>query len=361
MEPILQYFEKIRQQVPDKAAVVLRDRCLSFGELASVSARLGMTIRRKGITGRAIGVITSRTIEPLIGFIAVLYSGNYYVPVDAQLPVEKMRHIMEDAGFAAVICAPEEDPVVRNTGYAGPVIHYDELADEECGIPEDGNDLLYMVYTSGSTGKPKGVLKSQSAEIDFVEAYWGRMGFEEDDIIGNQTPFYFDAAAKDFYLMLCKGLTIVIIPTELFSLPPELIDYLNEKKVTMASWVPTVLSLVAQLNPFSMVKPETLKKVFFVGEVMPMKHLNVWRKELPEIRYVNLYGQSEIAGICVDETIIARYGGADRARGEELAVEISTDFARRIRPFVDGYYLITPFGRTALVGRIMEEIRKMGE
>jgi acyl-coenzyme A synthetase/AMP-(fatty) acid ligase len=47
-----------------------------------------------------------------------------------------------------------------------------------------------------------------------------------------------------------------------------------------------------------MVKPETLKKVFFVGEVMPMKHLNKWRKELPDIQYVNLYGSSEIAGIC---------------------------------------------------------------
>ena len=47
-----------------------------------------------------------------------------------------------------------------------------------------------------------------------------------------------------------------------------------------------------------MVKPSTLKKVFFVGEVMPMKHLNKWRAALPEIEYVNLYGQSEIAGIC---------------------------------------------------------------
>ena len=71
-----------------------------------------------------------------------------------------------------------------------------------------------------------------------------------------------------------------------------------------------------------------------------------------------LFLNSEIAGITVDESIAARYEGADRERGEELAVEISTDFARRIRPYVDGYYLITPFGRTALVGRILEELRR---
>ena len=215
------------------------------------------------------------------------------------MPLEKIRHVIEDADLPAVICSRSGDDLLKAVNYEGIIIHYDELPSEECEIPQDQeNDLLYMVYTSGSTGKPKGVLKTQSAEICFIDAYWKRMEFNEGDIIGNQTPFFFDAAAKDFYLMLCKGLTIVIIPAELFPLPPELIDYINEKKVTVASWVPTVISLVAQLNPFSMYKPTTLRKVLFVGEVMPMKHLNVWRRELPGITYVNLYGQSEIAGIC---------------------------------------------------------------
>jgi len=69
---------------------------------------------------------------------------------------------------------------------------------------------------------------------------------------------------------------------------------------------------------------------------------------------------SEIAGITVDEEIIARYAGADRARGEALAEEISLDIARAMAPWVDGFYLITPFGRTALMTRIMESIRREG-
>ena len=71
-----------------------------------------------------------------------------------------------------------------------------------------------------------------------------------------------------------------------------------------------------------------------------------------------LYLNREISGIAVDEETIALYEGADRARGEELAVEISSAIARRMAPFVDGYYLITPFSRTALIVRIMEEIRR---
>ncbi|MBQ1576242.1 MAG: methylenetetrahydrofolate reductase, partial [Oscillospiraceae bacterium] len=70
-----------------------------------------------------------------------------------------------------------------------------------------------------------------------------------------------------------------------------------------------------------------------------------------------LFINSEIAGIRVDEETIARYENADRARGEELAVEISSKLARRMAPYVDGYFLITPFSRTELVARIMERIR----
>jgi len=72
---------------------------------------------------------------------------------------------------------------------------------------------------------------------------------------------------------------------------------LNEKKISFICWVPTALSIVTQLNTFLEVIPETLEKVFFVGEVMPMKQLNKWRKALPNLQYVNLYGSSEIAGI----------------------------------------------------------------
>ncbi len=71
-----------------------------------------------------------------------------------------------------------------------------------------------------------------------------------------------------------------------------------------------------------------------------------------------VYLQREVHGVIVDDAIAARYEGADRERGEALALEISADFARRMRPSVDGYYLMTPFGRTGLVCRIMDEIRK---
>ncbi len=73
-----------------------------------------------------------------------------------------------------------------------------------------------------------------------------------------------------------------------------------------------------------------------------------------------LFMNSEISGITVDEKIIAAYEGADRARGEELAVDISAAVAAAVAPYVDGYYLMTPFGRTGLMTRIMDRIRADG-
>ncbi len=302
MTNVLEYLEHAAALHPEKRAVAYGDEVYSYQELAELSKKIGACLLKEGVSKRPIGVIADRSITTLAFFFGVLYSGNFYVPIDPELAHPKLEAIIEDAQFSVILEQDKEKSVLEETCFSGKLItlHTCEQMDSTgMKLPvAGGSDPVYMVYTSGSTGKPKGVLKSHGAVISYIEAYTSTFDFSEDEIIGNQTPFFFDASAKDIYLMLKLGCTMEILPSSLFSLPPELIDYLNAKKVTFASWVPTALSLVAQLNPFSMVKPETLKKVFFVGEVMPMKHLNIWRRDMPNLQYVNLYGSSEIAGIC---------------------------------------------------------------
>jgi homocysteine S-methyltransferase len=69
---------------------------------------------------------------------------------------------------------------------------------------------------------------------------------------------------------------------------------------------------------------------------------------------------SEVSGITVDEQIIRLYEGLDRAAGEDLAVKISTAVAKEMADYVDGFYLITPFGRTGLMARIMNAMGQAG-
>ena len=78
----------------------------------------------------------------------------------------------------------------------------------------------------------------------------------------------------------------------------------------------------------------------------------------PVVSYNNArFLQSEVAGISVDDRVVAAYEGLDRSAGEELAARLCRDAAMRINPFVDGFYIMTPFQRVELVCRVMEQIK----
>ena len=70
-----------------------------------------------------------------------------------------------------------------------------------------------------------------------------------------------------------------------------------------------------------------------------------------------LFMNNEVPGIAVDERIIALFDGKDRDEAEELALRVSLAVAGEIAPHVDGFYLMTPFGRTGLMARLMREMR----
>ena len=296
---VLEYLENSAKKYPAKTAIADKYKGYSFAELKFAAQQMGATIAKTGIRNKPVAVFVNRNADVAVMFMGALYSGNYYVPIDPDMPLKKQQSILDDCGTKVILGSEDNRAAVEALEFSGSFLTVSDCGNDTIEAPEIADDTpLYMVYTSGSTGKPKGVLKSHGAVMSFVEAFVNTFGVGSEEILGNQTPFFFDASAKDFYIMLFTGATIEIIPTERFSLPTELMEYMNEKKITMALWVPTAISLVAQLCPFSLITPQHLSRLFFVGEVMPMKHLNKWRSYLPEIEYVNLYGQSELAGIC---------------------------------------------------------------
>ncbi len=86
----------------------------------------------------------------------------------------------------------------------------------------------------------------------------------------------------------------------------------------------------------------------------------IWGGIMPVISEKNArFLSASVSGISVSEQIISAYIGADRQQGESLAEEISVRIAKEMMPYIDGYYLMTPFGRTGLVCRIMDGIRAL--
>ena len=89
-----------------------------------------------------------------------------------------------------------------------------------------------------------------------------------------------------------------MIPKMYFTFPIKLVAFLNERKINTIYWVPSALAIVSNWNVFDFARPEHLQKLLFAGEVMPVKHLNYWRRYLPDCLYANLFGPTETTDIC---------------------------------------------------------------
>ena len=302
---VLEYLEIMAERTPEKTAIADKDHAYSFFALRSGARRLGQALREAGICDGAVGVFADRGADALVMLLGVLYAGAFYVPLDPDMKEHKLHTIMEDSGMRALVGSESHRSAAGERAF----FTLAQLPAQEADLPDrGGDDPAYMIYTSGSTGRPKGVLKSHGAVLSFVEAFAATFGVTGGDIIGNQTPFFFDASAKDIYLALYTGATLEVLPTELFSFPVLLVRYMNERQVSYICWVPTALAIVTQLNTFMEVMPETLRLVLFVGEVFPLKQLRKWIAALPEVRFVNLYGSTELAGICCYYEITGEVG-----------------------------------------------------
>lgn len=299
MGSILEYLEESSRHWPDALAVADGKTALTFRQLRETAYGLGLYLKNNGLSDKPVGLYAQRRVAVVAAMLGCAAAGVCYVPLNPDAPAEKNQKILRHAGVGLILGFGEGE--YNGAAEGCQYIPYDSLtlpAADAPAVTPSAEDTLYIIYTSGSTGEPKGIRKSHGAVMDFIEAYVRELDFSSEEIIGNQTPFCFDASAKDIYLMLKTGARLEIIPSEKFIFPVTLIEYLNEKAMTFISWVPSALAVVARLRTFRDVLPTTLRRVCFVGEVFPIKDLEVWRAALPDVEFINLYGSSELAGIC---------------------------------------------------------------
>lgn len=299
---VLEYLENSAVKYPNKVVFEDEKNRITYQELLTCSKKIGTYISNKYIAqNKAIGVVIGRDIESLIMFLGIVYSGNFYVPLDPELPQERMKSMLKVIEPVCVLC--KEDitfgiELIKENYYE---IIETEINHENLSKIRNRSvdtDPLYSVFTSGSTGIPKAVVIAHKSVIDLVENFKSAFHFSEGEIFGNQAPFDYDASVKDIYSTLLNSATLQIIPKQLFSFPIKLIAYINDKKINCVFWTASVLCIIANLRTFKKNKPEYIRKVLFSGEVLPIKILNYWREYLPDVMYVNLYGPTEITCNC---------------------------------------------------------------
>lgn len=306
MKNILEYLEHSAAMHPNKIAVLDPEKSATYEELLNNARRIGSFLSEQEVPQSPVAVFMDKSVEALTAFMGIVSAGCFYISINMDQPPSRIRQILETSNAGSIITLGTDTNVIKEAGYLGKCFDYHHMIKHEINVDALGKirenfldiDPLYCNFTSGSTGIPKGVLVSHRSVIDFMEYFPSLFHITEEDMIGNQAPFDFDVSVKDIYSTLKMGATMVIIPKKMFSIPTLLLDYLCEQKVTTLIWAVSALCLVSQLKGFTYKIPDQVNKVLFSGEAMPVKQLSIWQKYLPNARYVNLYGPTEITCNC---------------------------------------------------------------
>jgi D-alanine--poly(phosphoribitol) ligase subunit 1 len=302
---VLEYFLSTCDRLPAKTAVVDGHESWTFERLRRRAGAIAREIeRRTTSTARPIATYLPKTNDTVAAFVGVLLSGNCYAPLDVKAPLPRIQAIVNHLDPVLILTTKELGAQLASGGIdRGRLLLLDEISDNQASLSDRwlkliDTDPVYIIHTSGSTGKPKGVVIAHRAVIDYID--WARDCFQIDEhcVIGNQAPFVFDNSTLDLYLCFACGATLNLIPEDLFLFPLRLVEYLAERAINFIFWVPSIMVSVADKRVLDQVSGLNLEKVLFAGEVMPARHLNIWRSQFPGALFANLYGPTEITVDC---------------------------------------------------------------
>jgi len=310
------------RKYPDKTCVVDERESLTFKQLFLRAYRLSEALKLSNKINQPIVVYLPKNAMAIVSFAGVLMSGNFYVPIDLKSPQKRLQNIIEHLCPWRVVSLRryredlkelliQEDKIIFledilscNDDYS-----IEKVIENSRKITNRIIDMdpCYVIHTSGSTGVPKGAVISHRGVIDYIEWAIQTLKVNENEIIGNQSPLFFDNSTLDIYLCWATGAELHIISEELFIFPIKLIEYLEKYKISFIFFVPSVLVNIAKMKLLSPMRLPKLKKVIFAGEVMPTKHLTYWQENLPDRLYINLYGPTEITVDCTYFIVDRKY------------------------------------------------------
>ena len=306
---VLCYLEETAKRLPDKVAFFDLESEITFMGLRNRAIDLAFTIQSV-LSGRRNPILTylPKSVENIVAFMGILYSGNFYTPTDIRFPEEKVKSIISTLKPSAIIVDSKTKEKLGK--FAGlddiPLINLDEIScsnryEEGQILIDDILDVdpVYTFFTSGSTGAPKGVIINNHNVIDYTDWAVKTFKINETTIMGNQSPFYFDISTQDIYATLKSGATLGIIPPTYFAFPAKALQFINERNINFLYWVPSAFVNIANFDLLKSIPLEHVELIMFGGEVMPVKQLNYWKKYLPRLKTIaNVYGPTEATVNC---------------------------------------------------------------
>ncbi|MCA6119370.1 amino acid adenylation domain-containing protein, partial [Bradyrhizobium sp. WSM 1738] len=289
------FAEQVRK-APEAIALAHENVRLSYGELDTKANQLARHLIALGVgPDRVVAICLPRGIAMIVSVLAVLKAGGAYLPLDPAYPVERLRHIVDDAKPKLLITDNAGHAIFPNATCEIVDLEASALAIADLVISAPAvtgltsQHLAYIIYTSGSTGRPKGVMIEHRGLVNLALAQRALFEVSARSRVVQFASFSFDASAWEIVMALCSGAELFLITPREHQNTSELLDYLVNNTITHATLPPAMLQGRTDLDRLA-----SLQVLVLAGE-LPKGELI---KGLPpNVAVFNGYGPTE-ATVC---------------------------------------------------------------
>ena len=344
--------ERFQQQVektPDAVALTFEQQTLRYRELDLRANRLAHELVSYGVGPDVlVGMCVERSVEMVVGILAILKAGGGYVPIDPAYPADRIAFILEDAQVPVLLTQASLKGSMPSI--AGRVIDIDsfEQGDSAGRVYEAPPDVAvrpenvaYIIYTSGSTGKPKGVVVTHGNVVRLFDTTDPQFGFGNTDVWTLFHSYAFDFSVWEIWGALLYGGRLVVVPYWISRSPESFYQLVASQRVTVLNQTPSAFRQFITAEETNAAEVATdLRYVIFGGEALDLGSLKPWiaRHGDARPRLINMYGITETTVHVTYRPITARE--VEEARGSVIGAAIpDLDIY-----LLDGYMRPVPLG-----------------
>ena len=296
---IHQLFEEQVEKNPDAVAVVFKGQKLTYSELNSKANQLAHYLQKLGVVPETlVGICVERSIEMVVGLLAILKAGAAYVPLDSSYPSERLAYMISNAQLSVLLT--QQSLVTLLSEHQAQIVYLDsnenlwsDCSQNNLSSEVKPSNLGYVIYTSGSTGKPKGVAMSQGALVNLIHWQQHKTIVSQEARTLQFAPISFDVSFQEIFSTWYSGGTLMLVSSELRRNPLALIEFLTHNQVERLFLPFVALQQLALVASQSKNMPQ-LREVITAGEQLQVTADIVdMMKRLPQCRLQNQYGPSE--------------------------------------------------------------------
>ncbi|QRN99307.1 amino acid adenylation domain-containing protein [Archangium violaceum] len=281
------------ERTPDAVALVHGGTRLTYRALRRRVCALALELRARGVGPEVVvGLCARRSVEMVVGLLAILEAGGAWLPLDPSYPAERLAFMLEDSGARLVLTQRELVGVLPVDAARTVLLDAQEgpptEAEQGPGSGSSPEHLAYVLYTSGSTGRPKGVAVQQRNVAHFFAAMDERVPQGPSPIWLAVTSISFDISVLELVWTLARGFQVVLGEGVDIG---ELLALIRQHGVTHLQGTPSLMGRLLR-EPEAEARLASLRCLLVGGEALPATLAGALHRLAPG-RLLNMYGPTE--------------------------------------------------------------------